>query len=360
MAKTSAGGRNDEDVHARAARLVERSFVLNATEAPVSAVDGKHVMNFTGLAPLEGTMIEDWRRQGYDALLIPQGFLDPANMCPVADPLGGAMHVFGRWSTFVAEHADELMLITARESFDRAWESGRIGFLVGTYNAGELFRTVDDVDLLYHEVGLRHVLLTCFGQNRLGTSADEGEGRDDGLTRYGRAVIERMNALGMAADVSHCGLETRREAGADHARQRGGDLPLAAQHLRRDSARHGGQRRCDRADVLAAHGARRGAGDHRGRARSLRSRVPAHRPAARRPRSGDADGRLRRLRERRRPGAAGVVSRERASMDIPELCGHDRIRTRVGDLIHRDYGDEDITGILGGNFVRAFKEIFAA
>jgi len=47
------------------------------------------------------------------------------------------------------------------------------------------------------------------------------------------------------------------------------------------------------------------------------------------------------------------------SMDIPELCGRDRIRTLVEGLLRRGYGDKDIAGILGGNFVRAFKEILS-
>ena len=48
------------------------------------------------------------------------------------------------------------------------------------------------------------------------------------------------------------------------------------------------------------------------------------------------------------------------SMDIPELCGTDRVRTLVAGLIRRGYSDQDISGMLGGNFVRVFKEIFVA
>jgi membrane dipeptidase len=363
MAMATAPTDLERETRARAGRLVRDSFVFNATEAPRTGGPGKPRMNFTGLDVIEEVMIEDWRRQGYDALIIPQGILDVATLCPVADPLAHAMRVFGRWNGFVAAHPDDLMLITRPESFDRVRASGRIGFLVGTHNAGEIFRTVDDVDL-FHDVGLRHGLLTCFGQNRLGTSADEGEGRDGGLTRFGRAIVERMNKLGMAVDVSHCGLKTRREAIDASAK------PALITHGNAAAVCPGPRNNPDEIlKALAANGGVIGLMFWRPMVRSEEPVTVEH--------ALDHFDHVCQLIGPQHVGLGletpmeGFDSCENAlrpaskvsyletvrSMDIPELCGHDRIRTLVAGLLRRGYADADIAGILGGNFERVFRRI---
>lgn len=367
MTTNTAVTHDDEAIRERAARLVEQAFVFNTTEAPVSRVEGKTLMNFTGLAPLGEDMIRDWRLQGYNALLVPQGLLDPATMCPVADPIGQALRVFGRWNTFAATHADDMMLLTTRDCFDRAQASGRIGLLVGTHNAGEIFRTPDDVNLLYEEVGLRHGLLTCFGQNRLGTSADEGEGRDGGLTRFGRTIVERMNTLGMAVDVSHCGEKTRRETMDASSR------PVLITHGNAAAICPTPRNNSDEMlRALAATGGVIGL-------MFWRPMVRAEEPVT----VEDVLDHFDHVCQLIGPqhvglgletpmvgfdacenafGPARKVSylKDVRSMDIPELCGHDRVRTLVAGLIRRGYSDADVAGILGGNFVRVFQDIFRA
>lgn len=362
---TAARSDREEETRARAARLVERAFVLNATEAPVSQVEGRTFMNFSGLMPLSPAIIEDYRRQGYNAVLIPYAFFDLENMAPVQDTMTYAMRVFARWNTFVAAHAHEMMLITERESFDRARESGRIGLIVGSHNAGELFRTVDDIDLLYQEVGLRHGLLTLFGQNRLGTAVDEDPERDAGLTRFGRAVIERMNRVGMAVDVSHCGLKTRRDmldASAKPVLISHGNSAAICPTPRNNSD--------EMLKALADTGGVIGLMFWRPMVRAEEPVTVEH--------VLDHFDHVCQLIGPRHVGlgletpmvgfdacenAMGVARNvsylgNLPSMDIPELCGRDRVRTLVEGLIRRGYGDEDITGILGGNFERAFREIF--
>jgi membrane dipeptidase len=364
MTRAAAVRTTSDEFTERAARLVERSFVFNATEAPTSGGKDAPRMNFTGLDAIDADTIEDWRKQGYNALLIPQGFLDVTTLGPLPDPLGQAMRVFARWNAFVAEHPEDLILLTRRASFDRAQESGRIGFLAGTHNAGEIFRTLDDVDVL-HDVGLRHGLLTCFGQNRLGTSADEGEDRDGGLTRFGRAVVERMNSAGMAVDVSHCGLKTRREAMDASAKPvliTHGNAAAVCPATRNNSD--------DMLKALAATGGVIGLMFWRPMVRGEEPVTVEH--------VLDHFDHVCQLIGPRHVGLGletplvGFDACENAfgparkvsylekvrSMDIPELCGHDRIRTLAAGLLRRGYGEADISGILGGNFVRAFKEIF--
>jgi membrane dipeptidase len=356
-----------EEIKARAARLVDECFVLIGVEAPASLLDGRMTMHFTGLQPFEDRMIEDWRRQGYSAFIVPQGIADVVNLCPVADPMESALRVFGRWNAFVAAHAEDLMLVTRRNSFGRAQASKRMGLIAGTHQAGEIFRTVDDVDFFHEECGLRHGMLTAFGQNRLGTAVDEGEGRDGGLTRFGRACVERMNKVGMAIDVSHAGLKTRREtieASSKPVLITHGNAAAICPTPRNNSD--------EMLKALAANGGVIGLMFWRGMVRHEEPVTVEH--------VVDHFDHVSQLIGPQHVGLAtenpmvgfdaceNVVGIKRQvsyvdnvrSLDIAELCGHDRIRTLTEALIRRGYGDDEIAGFLGGNFRRAFETILPA
>ena len=70
-----------------------------------------------------------------------------------------------------------------------------------TFQNSDHFNTLDDVDLFYG-LGQRVSQLTYNFQNRLGSGFLEN--RDGGLSVYGHQVLERMQDVGMAVDLSHC------------------------------------------------------------------------------------------------------------------------------------------------------------
>ena len=80
--------------------------------------------------------------------------------------------------------------------------------LLGVQNA-EHFRTADDVDLFY-AAGQRVSQLTYNARNLIGNGSTER--RDEGISDFGVAIVERMNKAGMAVDVSHCGDRTTLDA----------------------------------------------------------------------------------------------------------------------------------------------------
>jgi membrane dipeptidase len=112
------------------------------------------------------------------------------------------------WNGFIAHHSDAFARVDDVESLGRIKSSGKIGILLGVQDSVH-FRTVDDVDLFYR-YGQRVSQLTYNARNLLGNGCTER--RDDGLSDFGIAVIERMNRLGMAVDVSHCGERTTLDA----------------------------------------------------------------------------------------------------------------------------------------------------
>lgn len=107
------------------------------------------------------------------------------------------------WDAFIAAHPSDFVRIDGPADIARAKALGKIGIVIGQQNSGH-FRSIDDVDRFYH-MGQRVSQLT-YGHNQLGGGSTDA--RDPGLTKYGAEIIGRMNALGMAVDVSHCGDRT--------------------------------------------------------------------------------------------------------------------------------------------------------
>jgi len=111
------------------------------------------------------------------------------------------------WNGFLAAHGEQFRRIERVADFKQAKALGKIGILIGEQNSAH-FRTVEDVDRFYN-LGQRVSQLTYSG-NRIG--AGSSDPRDSGLSQYGVQIVERMNAVGMAVDVSHCGDRTTMDA----------------------------------------------------------------------------------------------------------------------------------------------------
>jgi len=111
------------------------------------------------------------------------------------------------WNLFLAAHPEQFLRVDNVGDFERAKVSGKIGIVIGQQNSVH-FRTVDDVDRFY-ELGQRVSQLTYLG-NRIGGGSTGS--KDVGLTEYGGAIVERMNRVGMAVDISHCADRTSLDA----------------------------------------------------------------------------------------------------------------------------------------------------
>jgi membrane dipeptidase len=110
-------------------------------------------------------------------------------------------------NAFIAEHPGEFLRVDASADLERAKTLGQIGILIGQQNSKH-FRTLDDVDSFYR-LGQRVSQLT-YVRNQLGGGSSDPY--DIGLTPFGAQVVDRMNAIGMAVDISHCGDRTTLDA----------------------------------------------------------------------------------------------------------------------------------------------------
>jgi len=115
---------------------------------------------------------------------------------------------FAVWNGFIANHDQHFMRIDSAADLERVKKSGKIGILLGLQNSDQ-FRTPADVDF-FRNLGQRVSQLTYNSRNLIGNGSTER--RDEGISDFGAAIIERMNKVGMAVDVSHCGDRTTLDA----------------------------------------------------------------------------------------------------------------------------------------------------
>jgi membrane dipeptidase len=111
------------------------------------------------------------------------------------------------WNRLIAAHPDNFLRVDGPADLERVKALGKIGIVIGQQNS-EHFRTVDDVDQFY-SLGQRVSQLT-YRDNRIGGGSTDP--RNIGLTKYGMQIVERMNQVGMAVDVSHCSDRTALDA----------------------------------------------------------------------------------------------------------------------------------------------------
>ena len=90
----------------------------------------------------------------------------------------------------------------------QAKKEGKVCVIMGSQNARMLD---DDLGLIriFHRLGLRIIQLAYAEQNYIGSG---GEDVDGGLSLFGRKVIEEMNRVGILVDISHCGDKTVMDA----------------------------------------------------------------------------------------------------------------------------------------------------
>jgi len=112
------------------------------------------------------------------------------------------------YNSLLARHDAWFERVDTPERLDGIKTSGKVGIILGIQNS-EHFRKADDVDYFYG-LGQRVSQLTYNARTLIGNGSTER--RDDGLSDFGLSIVERMNKVGMAVDVSHCGDKTTLDA----------------------------------------------------------------------------------------------------------------------------------------------------
>lgn len=198
-----AGTPQERVYSARAIRLVEESTVVDLLcqfRFPDHR-DGDPSKDRLWLERPMAFSEEDWARyrdSGVNALALGRG----------ASSYEDALRFFARWNGFIASNDERFARVDTADDFERIRAAGKMGIML-TFQNSEHFRRADDVDEFY-ALGQRVSQLTYNYQNMLGAGFLEHQ--DGGLTVFGHQIVERMNRVGMAVDVSHCADRTTMDA----------------------------------------------------------------------------------------------------------------------------------------------------
>ena len=113
------------------------------------------------------------------------------------------------WLNIIGERSHELIHVTDVEGFRQAKAENRLGILFHFQNSLPLEQSIELVDV-YHALGVRVIQLTYNVRNFVGDGCLESN--DAGLSVFGRRLIKAMNRAGIAVDCSHTGIQTTLDA----------------------------------------------------------------------------------------------------------------------------------------------------
>lgn len=123
---------------------------------------------------------------------------------------------------FVEENREGVFLIQGLADMEGIRQDKKVGLLLSVEGGEILGESIFMLDIIYR-LGVRALGLTWNQRNAIGDGAGE-QGSHSRLSRFGEAVVNRLNELGMIIDVSHLN-----EAGFWHVLELSA-VPIMASH----------------------------------------------------------------------------------------------------------------------------------
>jgi len=161
--------------------------------------------------PLDGEMIRNAVDSGITAV----------NLTVSAGGFADTVERIAGWMSRIERFPDAFLQVRTVGQFLDAKSTGRLGIVFGFQDTTPFEGGLDEIETFLN-LGVKVTQLTYNVRNLVGDGCLEPA--NGGLTRYGRMVVERMNELGMIVDLSHCGQRTTAEGIA------ASNVPVAITH----------------------------------------------------------------------------------------------------------------------------------
>jgi len=125
---------------------------------------------------------------------------------PANDLIHRALDLIDVVDEQVARHSDALGLALTAQDIEGLHARKKIAILLGVEGGHIIQNDLRALDV-YHRLGVRYMTLTHTANTGWADSSGDKPGVN-GLTDFGRQVVERMNRLGMMVDISHVSDQT--------------------------------------------------------------------------------------------------------------------------------------------------------
>jgi len=119
----------------------------------------------------------------------------------ITSDLQTAMRYLSEFHKNIKANSDKVLLVRTTADIERAVREDKIALIIGTQNAKPVMDNAENVGIL-HALGVRIMQLTYNERNLLGDGCCEKA--NAGLSRLGYQVVREMNRYGMLIDLSHC------------------------------------------------------------------------------------------------------------------------------------------------------------
>ena len=336
-----------------AGALANRLFASPYSTRAIDLVAQSNVIDMLGLLTLDWSLLDRWQTNpdsftASDARKLRDSGINifhPAVAFESDRSYAITRAWFDKWNRLIDLHPDCFLRIDGCADLPRAKAAGKIGIILGMQDANHL-RDINDVDAFYR-MGQRLTQLTYNSKNLLGAGC-KAIG-DRGLTPFGQDVVARMNSIGMAIDVSHCGEKTTLDAIAASRK------PVLITHSN-CKALAVGVARCKTDEAIVAAARKGGVIGLTGVRHFVRAKDPVTIEDA----LDHFDHAVKIAGiEHVGLGSDTDLDGRGPQSDIAGLNHANRVFELTEGLIRRGYTNAQIALILGGNFQRVLNEIWS-
>lgn len=153
---------------------------------------------------VDSLIVSDWSEEVFRDMLA--GGVTACNAtCAVWENYRETSENIAKIYAFISRYPELLTLVKHTAEIEKAKRDGKVGIILGFQNSSPLENRIDFIRL-FKELGVGVIQLTYNNQNLIGSGAFEGT--DNGLSDFGREVVDELNAAGVAIDLSHVGIKT--------------------------------------------------------------------------------------------------------------------------------------------------------
>lgn len=184
----------------RVVRLMRESLVIDMLNQFLYRIDQKDLKEKWLTVP--GAFTEA------DFLKFKSSGVSVINFGDGADNFAEAAELFAKFNNLMAMYPQWVMRIDDATDLMKAKEQGKLGILYGLQTSDQ-FEHIDDVNRCFG-FGQRISQLSYNFRSKIADGAFEPF--DGGVSEYGGKVIERMNTVGMVVDIGHASDKTKLDA----------------------------------------------------------------------------------------------------------------------------------------------------